>query len=402
LAQRISRSVSRFVCNGVGVLKKRLLGALVGLTMVIGVVSCGHQRKLSNASAASADVPAARRMAGTAINSLGSAGVLGKWIGEPRKAVAGQSVATATSSNAAAPATTSTSAASSVDKASPAAAAQAPSVPTLAPGLHQFAITLNGLARTWSLVVPPGPAPSKARPLIIALHGADGRGTDMRGLGFEALASAAGYLVAYPDAWEGSWNDGRVGVQSVAHQQQVDDVGFLQALIAQAVHEAGADARRVAVVGISNGAMMASRLACEAGSSLAAVALVDGVGPQDLPTRCNGATALPVVVVAGTADTVVPYLGGPVARRNGLSRGAAASVDSVLDIWLRRDGCSSTKETVVIFAPLRIVEVRGLGCTAGAVRHYRVEGGGHQWFDVGEFHTTAAVWQFIAETVPQG
>lgn len=345
------------------------------------------------------------------MNSLGSAGVLGKWVGEPGKAVGGQAglsqaavsqSATPMSSNPATASATSTPAVASFGPASPDSAAQAASVPSLAPGVHQFAITLNGLARTWSLVVPPGPAPRKPRPLVIALHGVDGHGTDMRGLGFEALTSAAGYLIAYPDAWEGSWNDGRAGVQSVAHQQQVDDVGFLQALIAQAVHDAGADARRVAVVGLSNGAMMASRLACEAAPSLAAVALVDGAGAQDLPSRCNPAAALPVVVVAGTADTVVPYLGGPIAHRNGLSRGAAASVESVLDIWRRRDGCTSTKEAVVIFAPLRIVEVRGVGCTAGAVRHYRVEGGGHQWFDVGEFHTTAAVWQFIAESVPQG
>jgi polyhydroxybutyrate depolymerase len=274
-------------------------------------------------------------------------------------------------------------------------------LPALAAGLHPFTVRAGGLLRTWSLAVPGNLAPNRRRPLLIALHGVDGHGTDMRGLGFESLAFPAGYLVAYPDAWEGSWNDGRAGVQSVAHQQRVDDVGFLQALITQAVAEAGADAQRVVLVGFSNGAMMASRFACEAGTSLAAVALASGAGPEDLNTRCKPAGPLPVAVVFGTGDSVVPYHGGPIARRSGVSRGTGAAVETVLDIWLRRNGCTSTKETPVIFAPLKVVEIRGVGCTAGAVRHYRVEGGAHQWFNIAEFHATPTIWQFFQESQPQ-
>lgn len=410
-------------------IRKRLLGALALSAVLLGIISCGQHARLAepleladgtvagvrgvNASSAGAVLPGNATEPSSAVIPGKSEAASASSTSSSTHAPGVTSPAAATppgSASSVVPPPSSTSAAASADWAAadsggratspPAATGAAAALPTLTPGLHPLTTKFGGLLRTWSLAVPPGPAPKKGRPLLIALHGVDGHGTDMRNLGFEPLSASSGFLVAYPDAWEGSWNDGRSGVVSVAHQQHIDDVGFLQALIDQAVAEAGADAHRVALLGFSNGAMMASRFACEAGTSLAAVALASGAGPEDLRTRCNPAAPLPVAVVFGTGDTVVPYRGGPIARHSGVSRGSGAAVETVLDIWLKRDGCTSTKETPVVFAPLKVVEVRGMGCTAGAVRHYRVEGGGHQWFDVAEFHATQTIWQFIAENMP--
>ena len=100
-----------------------------------------------------------------------------------------------------------------------------------APGDYRFEVGVDGLARHWKLVVPATPAPSTGRPLLVLLHGLGSNGEEMRAFGFEAHAAPAGVMVAYPDAVEGSWNDGRTGVDSVAHQRQIDDVGFVAAVI---------------------------------------------------------------------------------------------------------------------------------------------------------------------------
>lgn len=276
--------------------------------------------------------------------------------------------------------------------------ASAPTAEQLTPGLHPLETEVGGLRRTWELVVPAGPVRA-ARPLLIVLHGVGARGDDMRGFGFEASAGPAGVLVAYPDAWDGSWNDGRTDIESTAHLQQVDDVGFLRAVVAKAQSVAGADPTRIAVVGFSNGALMAGRLACEAADLLAGAAMVAGSGAQGLSERCAASRPVSVLIVHGTADAVVPFNGGTIAAYKGRRRGAAAPVAAMVATWAKRNGCTSSAEGAVGADPRRVVEVRGVDCPGGyAVRLDRIEGGGHEWYSGNDFATTATVWRFFAET----
>lgn len=57
--------------------------------------------------------------------------------------------------------------------------------------------------------------------------------------GFNVLADEEGFVVAYPDAVENHWNDGRSKeeVDYRAHRENIDDVGFISALIDQLVKE---------------------------------------------------------------------------------------------------------------------------------------------------------------------
>ncbi|ORB10359.1 hypothetical protein BST27_01960 [Mycobacterium intermedium] len=105
----------------------------------------------------------------------------------------------------------------------------------------------------------------------------------------------------------------------------VNDVAFLSELVAAIIRRTPIDPTRVYVTGMPNGAMMALRLGCQT-TTFAAEAAVAGT----LLTDCTGAHPTSVLQIHGTADTQVPYNGGPGAARqlNGLPRVDGPSIPS--------------------------------------------------------------------------
>jgi polyhydroxybutyrate depolymerase len=245
--------------------------------------------------------------------------------------------------------------------------------------------------RSWTLVHPSGQA---SVPLVIVLHGVGGRGSGMRQFGFDTFVVRGRAMLAYPDSLDGGWKDGRTGIELPPVQDRNDDVAFVSAIIDRAIAK-GADPARVYVTGFSNGAIMTGRLGCELADRLAGVALVSGTLPAGFVPRCAPARALPVLVVFGTADTVVPYVGGAVARNNGHLRGSVEGVASFLGLWSRTDGCSGSSTTVVSPANPRVERSVATGCRSGSVTHDRVIDGLHAWNDTPGYHTTQAIGTFF-------
>ncbi len=262
----------------------------------------------------------------------------------------------------------------------------------------ELEVEVAGLVRRALVVTPPvhSPHPGRRPPILVVLHGVGGRGADLRSLGFEELAAGQGVVVAYPDAWRGSWNDGRPGLDPASAADATDDVAFVGALVRELGDAVGADTSRVAVAGFSNGALMTGRLACESPDGLVAVALVAGTVGQGFETGCRPSRPLPVMVVAGTGDGIVPYDGGRIADFAGRARGRVAAVDDFLAFWSAAGRCGAPTSAVVP-AAIAVSRVDAGGCAPGAaLRHYRVEGGGHEWYRVGGFDTTGAIWEFVA------
>lgn len=255
-----------------------------------------------------------------------------------------------------------------------------------------------GLPRRALVVTPPAGSrrPGRRPPVLVVLHGVGGTGGDLRALGFEEQAAKLGVVIAYPDAWRGSWNDGRPGMEHASPSDVADDLAFLRALIRELGTVAGADTSRVAVAGFSNGAIMTGRLACDPPDGLVAVALVAGTVGQGFAPTCRAPRPLPVMLVAGTADGIVPYGGGRIADFDGRARGLVAAVDEFLAFWSITNRCGPPA-TRAVPAAVAVTVLDGAGCApAGAVRHYRIDGGGHEWYRVDGFDTTAAVWDFVA------
>ena len=227
---------------------------------------------------------------------------------------------------------------------------------------------------------------SPARPLVLAFHGGEASGAAMRQLtNLDARADREGWVVAYPDAVEGHWNDGRGVPKYAAHRDDVDDVGFVVNLVDHLVDTAGVDRRRVYATGFSNGAMFCHRLAMARPDLVAAIAPVAGTIPQPLLDPGPGeAVAVAVFMAHGTADRMVPYEGGPVGGPSE-GRGTVASVDESAACWRAANRCSERPEEETLphrdeSDPTRVrIATWAAGADGAEVVVATVVDGGHTW-----------------------
>ncbi len=250
----------------------------------------------------------------------------------------------------------------------------------------QRSVSHGGLERTYRLYLPGAFGDSPG--LVVALHGGTGNGKAMERLtlgGLNRLADQDSFIVAYPDGIERHWNDGRGLEQYRAQQEEVDDVGFISALIDALVEEFGVDPERVYVTGISNGGLMAQRLAIEASDKVAAIAVVAVPMSQVLREMPAPQRPLPVLYIMGTDDPLAPWEGGDLGPAGRDSLGKVLSMSETIQYWVTRNGCSG--EPNIAWEPdrepedgTRVRRESHTQCTDDAeVTLYVVEGGGHTW-----------------------
>ncbi|HWA71494.1 MAG TPA: PHB depolymerase family esterase [Polyangiaceae bacterium] len=208
----------------------------------------------------------------------------------------------------------------------------------LPPGDETQSVSVGGVSRSYVLHVPSSYDGKKPAPLVIDFHGVGGSGqSELSGSPYPELLDAEGVVMAFPDGLKGpagtAWN---VGPCCVA---DVDDVGFARALVAQVSESACIDARRVYAVGVLTGGGMAQYLACRASDVFAAVAPAAFDLLEENVSECNPARAVSVVSFRGTADTRVPYAGGPSSVVPGMPvtfLGAQATFEK----WAQIDHCT--------------------------------------------------------------
>ncbi|CPR11982.1 LpqC protein [Mycobacterium bohemicum DSM 44277] len=232
----------------------------------------------------------------------------------------------------------------------------------------------DGMDRTYRLHVPPGNPVG----LVLSLHGGGGTGVGQQGLtDFDAVADAHALLVAYPDGYDKSWADGRGA--SPADRRHVDDAGFLVALAGRLATDYGVPAGHVFVTGMSNGAFMSNRLACEHADAFAAVAAV--AGTLGAGVGCNPSRPVSVLAAHGTADPLVPFNGGEVRGRGGVSH--AISARGMVDRWRSVDGCQGDPSVQPLPGAGDGTLVRRFdwaSCAASTeVVFYQIDSGGHTW-----------------------
>ena len=236
----------------------------------------------------------------------------------------------------------------------------------------QATITIGGVDRHYLLHVPDslkGPAP-----LVMVFHGGGGHARNMpKFTHFDGLADQQGFVVAYPDSFNRSWNDTR-GLSPA------DDVGFVRALIDELQRTAGIDPKRVYATGISNGGFFSQRLACDLTDKVAAVASVAATMPETLVPVCKPSRPISVMFMNGTKDPLVKFQGGPVLR----DRGVAISLAAASKFW--RDLDQTSPNAVTQDLPDRAddgttihrEEFNG-GKQGTQVVVYAIIGGGHTW-----------------------
>ena len=256
---------------------------------------------------------------------------------------------------------------------------------------YSDSIIFGGLKRTYLIHIPSSHDKTKSMPLLIALHGGGGTGRHMVKLtlgGFDKLSDKEGFVVVYPDGIGKNWNDGRSGEETGyrAHKENIDDVGFISALIDALIKKLDIDPKRVYVTGMSNGAIMSYRLACELTEKIAAIAAVAGNIPQNLYPSCSPSRPISVLAINNVNDPLMPWAGKDITGPFGLKKlGKVLSTAETIRFWVNHNNCSLSP--VITQEPdkdpkdgTRIrKEVYTNGKNETEVILYAIEGGGHTW-----------------------
>lgn len=252
----------------------------------------------------------------------------------------------------------------------------------LQPGDHARTVEVAGRQRSYLLHVPPQYDSATPAPVVLAFHGGGANaGTMVSFSGLNDTADRAGFIAVYPDGTGRlprlhTFNAGDCCGEAAA--TGVDDVAFTRALLDDLAGVAAVDPRRIFATGMSNGAMMAYRLAAELSDRIAAVAPVGGpMGTNE----CRPGRAVSVMHFHGDADAFAPFAGG---RGRGPSGTRFRSVQDSIDAWVEANGCGRTPATEKLADRAddgtTVRQVRyGDGRDGSEVVLVVVEGGGHTW-----------------------
>ncbi len=217
----------------------------------------------------------------------------------------------------------------------------------LTPGVGDQARTVQfgGQTRSYRLHVPLSYTGKFPVPLVIDMHGWTSSAAAQALIsGFRQKSDEVGFLVAWPQGLNNSWNAMDCCPPSLS--SGVDDVGFIRALVGEIANLGNVDPSRVYVTGLSNGGSMSHRLACDAADVFAAAAPVSY--PLDAtPTRCDPVRPMTVVHFHGLNDMQVPYDGGgPFNDRFGGDVLGFMPAQQSLTTWAQINACTGTRQTL--------------------------------------------------------
>jgi polyhydroxybutyrate depolymerase len=254
---------------------------------------------------------------------------------------------------------------------------------SLGPGDHTRTLTVGDRKRTYVVHLPKSYDGKKPYPVVLVYHGGGSNAEQMvKFCGLNEKADKAGFVTVYPSgtgkfAKALTWNGGNCC--GYAMENKVDDVAFTRALLDDLAKVVKVDAKRVYATGMSNGAIMAYRLAAELSDRIAAIAPV--AGPMGME-KCNPIRPVPVMHFHGTDDQFAPFKGGKGTKS--LSSTDFYSVEHSIQAWVKVNGCKEQPTTEQLPGKLKdgtkVTKKTYSGGKNGAeVVLFVVEGGGHTW-----------------------
>ena len=241
-----------------------------------------------------------------------------------------------------------------------------------------------------------GPAP-----LVVSLHGYRGVEQALAERGnlseiawdrLDRVAAREGFIVAYPHAWLGRWGlNEKLKNTRLEDGRMVDDPGFIAAMVSRLATDGLADPERIYLTGFSDGAIMTYKLLCAAGMPFAAAAPGGGSMYQPDRDNCAATGPVPIMVIAGTLDAILPYDGWL------FPTGRAMSIPETMEHFRRLNGCTGQKGRLLperdIFDGSRVLEMLWTGCAVDdAVKLLKVKGGGHNWPSYGPLPEAWRKW----------
>ena len=194
-------------------------------------------------------------------------------------------------------------------------------------------LTVGGLTRSYG-VRSPGPG----APVLLAFHGYSSSAARLAASsGLANAAFDAGFTVVLP---EGTGAPARWAIPG--RIDGPDDVAFVAAVLTDLRRLGCGDTARLHAAGFSNGAAFTAHLACRWPNRFAGLALVGGAGFALPCAAARVPATVPVVLIHGAVDRVVPPRGGPVL--GGALRAEPFAVAA--DRWRRPAGRTVVAATV--------------------------------------------------------
>lgn len=233
-----------------------------------------------------------------------------------------------------------------------------------------LSLKFEGKKRCYLLHVPDSYNESVATPLIIALHGGTGSARNIEEqTGLAEFSDEKGFILASPNGLKRTWNAG--WCCGGAAKNEVNDVGFINALMDEIIANYNIDEKRIYVTGMSNGAMMSYRVACELGHRVAAIAPVAGTMVLN---SCIFDQSVSVIHFHSRKDQNVPYQGGV---GDGISDHYNSPLDSIAEALSDQLFCLTDTAYINTYN----VEIwRWTNCVDDAeVIYYLTPDGGHSW-----------------------
>ncbi|MEM1245964.1 MAG: alpha/beta fold hydrolase [Acidobacteriota bacterium] len=246
----------------------------------------------------------------------------------------------------------------------------------------------NGFQRSYRLHVPTRHEDTSPTPLVVALHGGVATAKTFEDQSrFSPLADVEGFLVAYPNGigigpllrhWNGGYCCAR------AMKKQIDDIGFINAVIEDVAGRFQIDRSRIYVVGYSNGGMLAYNYAAEHPDKVAAVGIfasAPGLELQDesywVPRAEKlAATPVPLIHVHGFDDPRLRWRKPYKTRKK--PRPEAFKPERSAAYWAEVNGCTG-EPSQRQFLDGAVTRWDWCSDSSSSVALLGLEGWGHEW-----------------------
>jgi polyhydroxybutyrate depolymerase len=241
-------------------------------------------------------------------------------------------------------------------------------------------VTLGG--RWLTVHVPASYQAGAPAPLVIALHGYTSNGAELEEyLNMTPESDRRGFVYAYPDGTTDVSDDRFWNATDACcdlYASRTDDSRYLSDLITTIQASYRIDTKRVYVVGHSNGAFMAYRMACDHADQITAIAAINGAMWED-PSQCRPSGPVSVLAIHSTTDESIAFSGGEIANHSYPSAARTATD------WLGFNQCTdvgSEAPRLDIVADLPGAETAvkryAAGCAGGSTVHtWTINGGTH-------------------------
>ena len=263
--------------------------------------------------------------------------------------------------------------------------------------------TFEGRSRQYRTYVPSTYTASKPASLVFALYGLGGNMTNFsNGVGMKPIADTANIIFVTPEAVNASgvgtaWNSGcnlsAFFPNNPYPNSNVNDVGFINALIDTMISKYVIDQEKIYCFGFSLGGYMTQRLACELNNRISSFASVAGtIGPGI--SNCNPGKAISIAHFHGTNDQTVTW------NKNSFGIG----VDSLITFWVQNNQCNSTPIHTDLpnskndgFTVETFLYKNSDPSSNAEVELFKVNSGGHIWLNSAahDISYTTEIWKFF-------